>query len=66
MYSRAIEMSAFAISEGNGSKKGPSPASGETNLSWELDWETAGRGRAAGGEAGVVRAGGSNLFGGES
>ncbi len=59
-------MSAFAISGGNGSNIGPSPASGETNLSWELDEETAGRGRAAGGEAGVVGGGGSNLVGGES
>ena len=58
-YSRATDMSAFAISGGKGSEIGASPASGGTNLSCELGEDAVGRGRAEGGEAGVGGGGGA-------
>lgn len=53
---RAMEMSALAISGGSGSKREPSAPSEGTNKTFELD-ETAGRGRAVGGEEGVAAGG---------
>lgn len=60
---RAMEMSALAISGGSGSKREPSAPSEGTNKTFELD-ETAGRGRAVGGEEGVAAGGEVEVEGG--